>query len=226
MPVVRSLSNVVRAAGAISNDAVVVGTPSGQVESSSATINGSGVLLLNHDLDNTISNPFAIRRGRSTDVGLTNDNVRFDIDIQDGGGTFRDAFRLTAVMTDASSFKSRTEFTAFDTTNRLILSLIADGAAGLQLFGSTILRRVLTVSISQDVGSIAAGAIATFTIALPGVQLGDLVVVSSDVNLDDNLLPLGKVSAADVVTAQLHNTNTLASIDPPLANYRAIAIGV
>ena len=71
-----------------------------------------------------------------------------------------------------------------------------------------------------NVGSISAGALATFTIEVKGARADrDMTVqVAVPSTWDTGLTPWGFVSADDEVTVVLQNT-TAGAIDPPLATY-------
>lgn len=78
---------------------------------------------------------------------------------------------------------------------------------------SNVINRTMQASQANDFGSIAAGAEATFTIAVPGVTVAKTnVIVNSNVNtagLHFDAYP----SATDVVTVRAYNS-TAAPIDP------------
>jgi hypothetical protein len=80
----------------------------------------------------------------------------------------------------------------------------------------------LVGSTTVDVGSIAAGAIGTVTIPVPGARAdrGMTVVVGVPSAFNTGLVPWGYVSADDVVTVVLFN-GTVGAINPPSAVYHA-----
>lgn len=80
------------------------------------------------------------------------------------------------------------------------------------------LRLVGTVTV--DVGSIAAGAVATFTITVAGAKTGQghTVALAPPSGIEAGLVWCGLVSAEDTVTVRVHNT-TGAPIDPASAEW-------
>lgn len=75
-------------------------------------------------------------------------------------------------------------------------------------------------SATVDLGSIAAGAIATFTITVTGAAAGDTVYVGPPSTIEEGLTWCAFVSAADTVTVRVHNT-TAGAIDPASATWKA-----
>ncbi len=75
-------------------------------------------------------------------------------------------------------------------------------------------------SVEENVGNITAGAVATFTVEVPGARpdTGMTVQVGVPSNFNTGLIPCGYVSDTDEVTVVLHNT-TAGAIDPALATY-------
>lgn len=73
-----------------------------------------------------------------------------------------------------------------------------------------------------DLGSIAAGAVSTFTITVTGAKSGEnqTVQIAAPAALDAGLVWCGNVTAADTVTVRVHNT-TGAPIDPASAVWAA-----
>ncbi len=82
------------------------------------------------------------------------------------------------------------------------------------------LRKVLEGSASLDFPSIAAGGIATLTIAIAGAQPGSEVLLGAPAGLEAGLLAFGLVTAAGTVTVRLYNP-TVAAIDPAPATWKA-----
>lgn len=70
-----------------------------------------------------------------------------------------------------------------------------------------------------DFPSIAAGAIATLTIAVANAAVGDSVALGPPATIDAGLMWCGYVSAAGIVTVRLFNT-TAAPIDPGSAGWK------
>lgn len=68
-------------------------------------------------------------------------------------------------------------------------------------------------SVTTDLGSIAAGTVATFTISVPGARANMTVQLGPPAGLEANLIWGGLVSADDVVTVRVLNP-TGAPIDP------------
>jgi hypothetical protein len=56
----------------------------------------------------------------------------------------------------------------------------------------------MTASAAWDIGDLASGAEASTTISVPEAQMGDFVLVSSDIDLEEGNL-YGQVSAAGTV---------------------------
>lgn len=73
-------------------------------------------------------------------------------------------------------------------------------------------------STTVDVGSVAAGATAEFTISVPGATVGSGVVLSPPAALEADLMAFGRVSAADVVMVRVLNP-TASPIDPVEATW-------
>lgn len=78
----------------------------------------------------------------------------------------------------------------------------------------------LVGSRTYDVPSIAAGATATFTIAVPGCRAnaGQTVQLGLPSSFNTNLVPWGFISVDDVVMVVLYNPSG-APIDPPSSTY-------
>ena len=66
----------------------------------------------------------------------------------------------------------------------------------------------LVGTVTTDIGSISAGAIATFTIPVMGAKIGfaQQVFLAAPSTIEAGLTWCGFVSAADVVTVRVHNT--------------------
>jgi hypothetical protein len=60
-------------------------------------------------------------------------------------------------------------------------------------------------SASLDFPSVAAGAAAALTINAPGARAGDPVIVGAPAALPAGVIPVGFVSANDVVTIRIEN---------------------
>ena len=77
-------------------------------------------------------------------------------------------------------------------------------------------------TVTTDIGSISAGAIATFTIAVNGAKTASRhqVALSPPPTIEAGLTWCGFVSADDVVTVRVHNT-TGGAIDPAEATWGA-----
>ncbi len=78
----------------------------------------------------------------------------------------------------------------------------------------------LAGSTTVDLASIAAGAIASFTISVAGAGVGDCVLIGAPGTLDAGLMFSARVGAADTVFVRVHNT-TAAAIDPAAATWKA-----
>lgn len=80
----------------------------------------------------------------------------------------------------------------------------------------------LVGSTTVDVGNIAAGAIATVSITVPGARadMGQTVHVGLPSTVSTGLVPWGYVSADNTVSLILYN-RTGAGIDPASATYTA-----
>lgn len=77
----------------------------------------------------------------------------------------------------------------------------------------------LTATSVQDVGSVGAGAVATFDVTVTGAVAGQCVVVAPPAALNAGLICFAFVSAADTVTVRVFN-GTAAPIDPASGTYR------
>lgn len=77
-------------------------------------------------------------------------------------------------------------------------------------------------TVTTDIGSISAGAIATFTIPVNGAKVDaqHQVALSPPSTIDSGLTWSGFVSADDVVTVRVHNT-TGGAINPASATWGA-----
>lgn len=84
-------------------------------------------------------------------------------------------------------------------------------------------RPLLRGTATLDFPSIAAAASATLTIAVPGADVGDPVVVGVPAALNAGLAVLGFVSAAGVVTVRLTNV-TAGAIDPASGSWTAAVL--
>ncbi|MBF6595812.1 MAG: hypothetical protein IVW51_15415 [Thermaceae bacterium] len=82
------------------------------------------------------------------------------------------------------------------------------------------LRKILEGSAPLDFPAIAAGGIATLTIAVPGAQPGSEVTLGAPAALEAGLIGFGLVTAINTVTVRLLNP-TLAAIDPAPATWKA-----
>jgi len=82
------------------------------------------------------------------------------------------------------------------------------------------IKAILEYAVSVDIGSIAADSDLTVTVTLPGVAVGDYVVVSPPASLEANVA-VGQpwVSAADTVKFIVEN-ETLSAIDPAAATWK------
>lgn len=99
-------------------------------------------------------------------------------------------------------------------------------AARLRVTDGTAARTVpfiFTGSLTTDVASIAAGAIATIAITVTGAASGDPVVIGAPAALGAGLLWSGYVSATDTVTVRIYNS-TAGAIDPASATWKASVI--
>ena len=77
---------------------------------------------------------------------------------------------------------------------------------------------VTTNQATLDFPSIAAGAIATLTVSVPGAQAGQPVALGPPAAIEAGLMWSGFVSAASTVTVRLHNT-TASAMDPASATW-------
>lgn len=68
-------------------------------------------------------------------------------------------------------------------------------------------------SVTVDLGSLASGTTAEFTVSVPGAMVGSGVVLGPPASLEADLMFCGRVSAADVVTVRVLNP-TAGAIDP------------
>lgn len=78
-------------------------------------------------------------------------------------------------------------------------------------------------SASLDFPSVAAGAAAALTIAAPGARAGDPVIVGAPAALPAGVIPVGFVSANDVVTIRVENQSA-APVDLAAATWKAAII--
>ena len=80
----------------------------------------------------------------------------------------------------------------------------------------------LVGALTIDVGSISAGTVSTFTIAVLGCKVGQgqSVALSAPSAVEASLLWCGSVTANDVVTVRLYNPTGLA-IDPASGTWTA-----
>lgn len=80
----------------------------------------------------------------------------------------------------------------------------------------------LVGSRTFDIGSIAPGAVETFTIPVQGcrVNQGQSVAISAPANVPAGLIWSGHVTADNVVTVRVYNSSGV-SVDPVLASYGA-----
>ena len=89
----------------------------------------------------------------------------------------------------------------------------------LELFREEIYRLLSRVGErTLDLGSIAAGAVSTLTVAVPGAKPGNTVTIGAPAALDAGLLWCGAVSANDEVTIRVYNP-TGSPIDPASATW-------
>lgn len=95
-------------------------------------------------------------------------------------------------------------------------------ASPTPLANSNLIASALTNSLAWDVGSIADGDEAAQEITVTGAALGDFVIVSSSLDVQDCSL-VGQVTAADTVTVQLLN-NTGGAVDVLTPTITALVI--
>ncbi|MES2692664.1 MAG: hypothetical protein V4773_04265 [Verrucomicrobiota bacterium] len=77
--------------------------------------------------------------------------------------------------------------------------------------------------LAHDFTSIAAQSVATTTVTVTGVVVGDTVDVAPPATLNDGLVYTGRVSAANTVTLTVANV-TAAGIDPAALDYKGTVI--
>lgn len=85
-------------------------------------------------------------------------------------------------------------------------------------------KRVAFVDALLDFGSIAAGDTAELTVTIPGAAVGEFAFVAPPVTIDDGLLAIAYVSAAETVTVRLGNV-TVGAIDPAESTFRVGVLG-
>lgn len=118
---------------------------------------------------------------------------------------------VTVTVIDANTFSigvNGTGFTAYTSGGTFIRRNAR--CTGTRLAGSS----------TTDVASIAAGAIGTVSIAVPGAELGDMVEFGFSTPLETGLNPTAFVSKHGTAQVNLHNT-TGGAIDPASRTYYA-----
>ena len=92
------------------------------------------------------------------------------------------------------------------------------------VMGAT-LQKVLTATVSVAIGTLAAGASADVTMAVPGAVAGDVAIVNPQVSMPGGLRLRAWVSAADTVTISVLNGST-ASITGASYSLKAVLLRV
>lgn len=69
-----------------------------------------------------------------------------------------------------------------------------------------------------NLGSLAAGTTAEFTVSVPGARVGSGVILGTPASFEADLMAVGRVSADDVVTVRVLNP-TAGAIDPVEAQW-------
>lgn len=141
--------------------------------------------------------------------------------------TFADHVNLsdTLVVTSTATFADHVEAdSTLAVTNTATFSdhvYVEDIAIG----GGQSITKFLGATVAHDAGSIAAHGEETFTATVTGVLVAgaNIAVVSTPTNYQAELITTANVTADDVVTVRIHNTDNGGSIDPPSATF---SIGV
>lgn len=91
--------------------------------------------------------------------------------------------------------------------------------------GGQSITKFLGATVVHDAGSIAAHGEETFTATVTGVLVAgaNIAVVSTPTNYQAELVTTANVTADDVVTVRIHNTDNGGPSDPPSATF---SIGV
>lgn len=183
-----------------------------------SNVGGSNVMELHNRNVYTVANGRP-RDGADTFSGAAGGNgvpIGLPLGYLDLGGLTR--ITRTAVPTIGSRLRGDIVWNSNPSTNGIIgwVCTVA-GTPGTWLpMGYTANAGSATV----DLGSIAAGAIATFTITVTGAAAGDTVYVGPPSTIEAGLTWCAFVSAADTVTVRVHNT-TAGAIDPASATWKA-----
>jgi hypothetical protein len=87
--------------------------------------------------------------------------------------------------------------------------------------GGQSITKFLGATVTHDASSISAHDEETFTATVTGVLVAgaNIVVVSTPTNYQAELITTANVTANDVVTVRIHNTDNGGSIDPPTATF-------